>query len=486
MSVSSNDSPMPDEQELLAKLAPHGQEHLLAFWDELAPGERASLARQIERIDFEQIAGLYRGELHEEDWHALAERAGPPPAVRIGADPRSAQHAAAVARGAAALEGSKVGVVLVAGGQGTRLGFDDPKGVYPIGPVSGAPLFKILFEKVRASARRHRANLPLYVMTSPATDAPTRQYLAEHDWFGLAEDDVRLFCQGTMPAVDARTGQVLLAERGRIFENPDGHGGMLAALADGGLLDEIEQRGLEQLFYMQVDNPLAPVCDPAFIGHHLIAGSELTTLVVAKGSPEDKLGNVVEIDGRVRIIEYSDLPPEHAARRDSEGSLTLWAGNTAVHVFDVAFLRRMARRENRPVFHRALKKVPYVAASGDPVEPAEPNAYKFEQFIFDLLPAARHALVVEGRREECFAPLKNASGAETDSPEAVRAQMIALHTDWLKKAGVEVAEGTPIEISPLFAVDAEEVARRIDSGLPIRSAAYFAPGQSAPADIQSK
>jgi UDP-N-acetylglucosamine/UDP-N-acetylgalactosamine diphosphorylase len=283
-----------------------------------------------------------------------------------------------------------------------------------------------------------------------------------------------VFCQGTMPAVDAVTGRVLLAAPDRLFASPDGHGGMLAALDRSGGLRDIRNRGIEELFYFQVDNPLAQVCDPEFIGYHLLACSELSTQVIAKQLPAEKVGNVVTVDGRMRIIEYSDLPASAGERRNAQGGLELWAGNTAIHVLDVAFLERVRNDEHRLPFHRAHKAVPYVDENGRLVEPSQPNAIKFERFIFDLLPAAEHAIVVEVEPGKAFAPVKNAPGAKIDSPELVQAAMTSLAREWLTEAGAEVASDAVVEISPLFALDATELKRKLIPGRKFTGATYLA------------
>ena len=487
-SSSGSDTSAPNRRELLALVQPWGQEHLLAFWDELSPVEQNKLAAQLRDIDFAQIARLYRNASAAqasvpsdstsqapaaEDPAALASRAEPPPAIRLGdANPMFSLDEAA-RRGNAALSAGKLGVVLVAGGQGTRLGFDHPKGLYPIGPVSGATLFQILIEKLVAVGRCHGVRIPLYLMTSPATHEETLAALAEHDRFGLASDDLLVFCQGTMPAVDAATGRLLLEGKGRLALSPDGHGGTLAALVKSGALADIQRRGIEQLFYMQVDNPLVQVCDPALIGYHLLADSQLSTQVVAKRTPLDRVGNVVLVDGKLRIIEYSDLPDDAAKARLPDGSLKLWAGNIAVHVFEVAFLARRSLGDGRLPFHIARKKVDHIDASGRSVEPPTPNAVKFEQFIFDLLPAARNAMVVEVDETTTFAPLKNASGEQRDSPETVQAQMVALHRAWLREAGATIDDHVPVEISPCFALDAAELRGKIEAGLRVSIPTYF-------------
>jgi UDP-N-acetylglucosamine/UDP-N-acetylgalactosamine diphosphorylase len=438
-------------------------------------GERTRLCDDVAAVDFELLARLSGDEPHSEDWAALAARATPPRALRLDdTHPLFDRHEARQ-RGIEALAAGKIGVVLVAGGQGTRLGFPHPKGMYPIGPVSGATLFQILIQSVVATARKYGAPVPLYLMTSPATDAETRQYLAQQDRFGLAEGDFHVFCQGTMPAVDAATGEVLMSQHGRLFRAPDGHGGMLEALERAKLIDDMHARGLRQIFYMQVDNPLVRVCDPTLIGSHLLAESELSTQVLAKQTPQDHVGNVVSIDGHMRIIEYSDLPKDVAKRRAADGSLELWAGNCAVHVFDVAFLDRVLTKCDAVLpYHVARKRVPYIDNAGRLIEPAEPNALKFERFIFDLLPEAERPLAVEIDVAQEFAPVKNPAGDAVFTAEAAQQQMIALYREWLRDAGVEVADDVAVEVSPLAALAADDLTSRdltmIDVNRPVHIA----------------
>jgi UDP-N-acetylglucosamine/UDP-N-acetylgalactosamine diphosphorylase len=235
----------------------------------------------------------------------------------------------------------------------------------------------------------------------------------------------------------------------------------------------MRRRGVEQLFYLQVDNPLAPIGDVELVGSHLLARSELTSMAVAKQTPRDKVGNFVAIDGRAQVIEYSDFAEDVADRRDAAGNLLFWAGSIAVHVFAVSFLERVLSRSDALPFHIARKKVPYVDEAGRLVQPQQANALKFERFIFDLLPLAENALVVEYPEREVFAPLKNAPGEERDTPEYVRRMMIELHGSWLRAAGTRVTEGVAVEIGPLWALDAEGVAARADRRREIREATYL-------------
>lgn len=452
---------------LFAVLRPFGQEHLLAFWDRLGPTDRESLARQIETIDFDLVHRLYESRDERSNLGELAARSQPPPKT-IGTP-------SAVVQAEAAIRAGWLGVILVAGGQGTRLGFDQPKGMFPIGPLSGKSLFQTHVEKIVAASRRYGVRIPLYVMTSPATHDQTEAFFKENGHFGLPAEDLFLFCQGTMPAVDAQSGRVLLEEPGRVALSPDGHGGMVEAIQLSGALDDIGRRGIQHLFYFQVDNPLVDICGRDFVGEHLLADSEFSTQVVAKHDPLERVGNVVQVDGRLLVIEYSDLPDDVARRRNPDSSLMIWAGSIAVHMIDAGLLRRTAESAEGLPFHIARKKVPYLDPTGRRVDPTEPNAIKFERFIFDLMPVARNAIVVEVDPAEAFAPLKNATGAGADAAEHVREAIAARDRQWLCQAGVLVDDNVTVEISPLFALDVEELRTKIRPGTRFSEPTYFGP-----------
>jgi UDP-N-acetylglucosamine/UDP-N-acetylgalactosamine diphosphorylase len=412
-------------------------------------------------IDLDLVDELVASLLEQEQAEAELGEIGAPDAVRPGPED--------VLAGRGMLAAGEVAVVIVAGGQGTRLGFDGPKGCYRIGPVSDRTLFQIHAEKVVALGRRHGVSVPLYVMTSPQNHAETAAFFEEHHGFGV--EQLRLFVQGEMPAVDRSSGRILLAERGRVALSPDGHGGTIRALDRSGALAEMADGGIRTIFYLQVDNPLVAIGDPGFLGAHRRAGAEMSSKVVRKTDPAEKVGLVVVRDGRQAMIEYSDLPEELAERRAQDGGLELWAGSIALHLIEVAFAQRLAAGDGRLPFHRAVKAVPFVDERGDAVDPEEPNAVKFEQFIFDALPLAERSLVVETDRATEFEPLKNASGPS--SPETVRARLSAVYAGWLDEAGVAVPRGEdglpahPIEISPLVALDAAELTGRVDAGLDV-------------------
>jgi UDP-N-acetylglucosamine/UDP-N-acetylgalactosamine diphosphorylase len=453
--------------ELQARLTAAGQDHLARHLAKLPSAQQKQLRAQLTGINFDLLKRLAAQAETSVDYKSLAAQAEPPQAFRLPPAKNPWNLAQALAAGRAALDSGQVGVLLVAGGQGSRLGFDHPKGMFPIGPVSSASLYQILCSGVLATSKRHNQPVPLYVMTSPATHEETEAYLKLHKRFGLPAKDVKLFMQGMLPAVDAATGNILLASPEEVALSPDGHGGLLGAFVKHRLLEDAEQRGLRYLFYLQVDNPLVQIGDPEFLGYHILSGSEMSTQVIAKRSPTERVGNVVKIGAQTQIIEYSDMPAEQAERTTKEGEPIFWAGSIAVHVIDVAFLRRVADSPKGLPYHRAHKKVSFFDPMTDEqVIPEKPNALKYERFIFDLLPLASEAVVMEVDRAAVFAPVKNADepGA-LDTPSTVNAQMSAIYRTWLRAAGIQVGDDVPVEISSLAASSQTEFVQKVQAGL---------------------
>lgn len=461
-------------QDLTRRLEPFGQSHVLATWDQLSPAEREELAREIRQLDLALVDYLYRQRDTVVDIHGLIEKAGSPRAVRLGADStEQVSRREARNRGEEALRAGEMAVLLVAGGQGTRLGFPHPKGMFPIGPVSGHSLFQIHLEKILARSQKAGTAIPLAIMTSPATHRETVTFFEEHGRFGLPSEDFYVFCQGMMPSVDAETGRLLMASPSRLALSPDGHGGMLAAIVRSGTLKQLLDRGIRYLFYFQVDNPLVDILSPEAIGYHILLGSEMTTEVVAKETPYDRVGNVIQVEDRLFVVEYSDLPDDVAQRCGPDGRLLLWAGSIGVHIINIDFLLRMADLADALPYHIAYKKVAHYQPGQGYIDPQRPNAIKFERFIFDLIPHAQNAIVIEVDRQQHFAPLKNAPGAEADTPQHVQAQMVALHRSWLEANGLNVKEGIPVEISPLLALEADDLAGRFPAGYQVSEPTFF-------------
>lgn len=430
-------------EQLRERFAGYGQDHVFRFWDALAPADRRALAAQ--------AAGIELGEL-QRTYRATAELAAPgsrklePAPVeklpRYGGS--AARRSEGQVRGERLLREGRVAVLVVAGGQGTRLGFDGPKGSFPIGPISDRTLFELQAQKLRGARRRWGVPIPWYVMTSPATDAPTRAFFAAHDAFGLPPEDVFFLCQAMVPSLDFE-GHLLLEHPGRIAENPDGHGGAFPALAASGALADMERRGIDTISYYQVDNPVAPLVDPVFLGLHALAGAEMSAKVVRKREPMEKVGVVAQVDGRIGVVEYTEIDDEHRHLRDAAGELVYWAGSIAIHAIDVAFARRIAAdTEHLLPYHASAKKIPCIDAEGRPLRPAAPNGFKLERFLFDALPESACSVVLEVARDAEYAPVKNADGA--DSPATARRALDVLAHRWLDVSGLEIPQEVWIEL----------------------------------------
>ncbi|WP_217914071.1 UTP--glucose-1-phosphate uridylyltransferase [Miltoncostaea marina] len=464
-----------------ARLAAAGQEHLADRLERLDGEARARLQAEIDALDLDLIGRLV-GELVGDGAPPHEGAIEPPDPDGLVALPRDdgdvVRDARAREAGEELLRSGAMAAVLLAGGQGTRLGFEGPKGLFPFAPITGRVLFEHHAAKIAAVRKRYGAALPWYILTSPQNDAVTREAFREAGWYGLPPESVRFVVQGTLPAVDRATGRILLEAPDRLALSPNGHGGLLSALRDAGALDEMAREGVRTMFTFQVDNPLVRVCRPELLGHHFLGAADMSSVVVRKVGPEEKMGVIARVDGRTGVVEYSDLSPEMAAERDDRGELVLWAGSIAVHCVDVAFARRLTDGGLQLPYHRAVKKVPYVAEDGAPVEPDAPNAVKFETFLFDALPAAERTVTVEAAREDEFSPIKNAEGA--DSPATARRDLNRLYARWLADAGVMVprdAAGEPVdlEIDPRRALDPHELAASLPPGFTVDGPTVIGP-----------
>jgi len=448
-------------QECRRRFREVGQEHVLHFWKELDAARRAELLEDLARIDLAQLPAQARLAVTDRPPNLDLSRLSPVKVIR-----REQAGPEALARGRLLLAAGKVAAFTVAGGQGTRLGFDGPKGAFCISPVRNKPLFQLFAESVLATSRRYGREIPWYIMTSPANDAATREFFDRHRHFGLDPRSVTFFQQGVMPAFD-RQGKILLDQKHRVALSPNGHGGSLLALAQTGMLADLRQRGIDYISYFQVDNPLVYALDPVFIGLHDLRRSEMSSKSLPKADDLERVGNFVMLDGRLMVIEYSDMPETLARAHNPDGSRKYDAGSIAIHILSRDFVERLTADPAAFAlpWHRAVKKVPYVdLATGQRIEPAEPNAVKLESFVFDALPLAENPIVVETSRAEEFSPVKNATGV--DSVETTRRDLVRRAARWLESVGFRVPrrdDGEPdalLEISPLLALDAHQLAER--------------------------
>ncbi|MCH6551062.1 MAG: UDPGP type 1 family protein, partial [Planctomycetes bacterium] len=423
---------------LRSTLQAHGQEHLLAFHGELDGPRQAQLLHQLQQIDFPALEILFKQSASRDP------SAGPPSDLEPA--PYHPHHSAGGealghhrSHGETLIRQGKVAAFTVAGGQGTRLGWGGPKGTYPATVVTGKPLFRVIAEQIRANQDRYGVIIPWYIMTSPLNDAETRAFFQDNNNFGLIRKNMFLFPQAVLPSIDARTGKLLLASKHQVATNPDGHGGALRALRASGALEDMTGRGIEHISYFQVDNPLVHCIDPVFIGIHDLLVSDMSSKTVPKADDFERVGNFVLKDGRLSVVEYSDLPDSLARARNPDGSRRFDAGNIAIHLLTRSFVERLTTGTSgfRLPWHRAAKAVPHIDLdTGAVVEPTEPNAVKLESFVFDALPLAERPILVATDRQEEFSPVKNAEGV--DSVATARRDMVCRARRWLAAAGVDL------------------------------------------------
>ena len=453
-------------QETTERLKRAQQEHLLVGADTFGAQVLTRFLNQINSLPLEELADMLAQTSSQKsrDLSVLT----PPNVIRY--DTASAVDFRAA--GEEMIRRGQVAAFTVAGGQGTRLGWRGPKGTYPATVVTGKPLFRVFAEQILATERRYSVRIPWFIMTSPQNDADTQAFFADNNYFGRQKHEHVFIPQGVVPCTDA-DGKILMSTAGEVATNPDGHGGAIRALHSSGALKEMSTRGITQLSYFQIDNPLVRAIDPIFLGAHVGApgsSGEMSSKCVPKRNAAEKVGvlcNIpTEAGQRTTVIEYSDLPSAMAHQRDAAGELAFGAANIAVHVLSVEFAMRLATSGDTQLpWHRAHKKVPcFDAATGAHTNPDKPNAYKFECFIFDALPLARSSITLQTSRMEEFAPIKNAEGE--DSPASSHRIQSDRNGAWLESVSVIIPRRTDgsvdakIEIGPLAALEANDLRNR--------------------------
>lgn len=447
-------------------LKKHNQSHLLAFWGQLKAAQRQDLLTQIKELDFSKI----------DDW--VAKYVKKPASTAIGGDfapacsyspepvdsKQNKKYTRARELGNELISAGKVGAFVVAGGEGTRLGFDGPKGNFPISPVKNKTLFQIFAETIAAVSEKYKIVCPWYIMTSSLNYDRILEIFHSNDYYGLDSKDVFIFQQGTLPSFSF-DGKILMSDKAAIACSPDGHGGSLKALYKHGALEDMKRRGIEFVSYFQVDNPLINIFDPLFIGLHALDEAQMSSKAVIKTKPKERVGIFCLVDGKVTIIEYSDLPDELAEKRKPDGSLVFGLGSIAIHIINTSFIEKLNAGGFSLPLHKAIKKTPHINQQGEFVEPDQPNGARLESFIFDALPLATKSIILQTLRKEEFAPVKNATG--NDSPKTARQMIVARAADWLESAGCAIPRkpngsvDALIEIAPSFALEREDIKAKL-------------------------
>jgi UDP-N-acetylglucosamine/UDP-N-acetylgalactosamine diphosphorylase len=455
-------------QAISRRLETVGQGHLLRFYDQLDDDRKRGLLAQIAAIDLEGLPRLVHEYVLNKPAFAL-----PPEVQPASYYPRNAATPGRVwdeekyrTIGELMLREGRVAAFVVAGGQGSRLGYEGPKGCYPAGAVTGKPLFQVFADGILGAKERYGVTVPWYIMTSPLNHQQTVEFFERNGYFGLDRTAVMFFPQGVMPSLDIKTGKVLLASKHEIATNPDGHGGSLKALHVSGALADMRRRGVDTISYFQVDNPIVNFLDPVFLGLHAGApdsSGQMSSKMVAKSSPEEKVGVFCTPGagirkGRLEIVEYSDLPMDFQRQTNPDGSLRFIAGSIAVHIIGVGFVEKLNTDDSFSLpYHRAEKKIACIDPNtGAAIAPESNNGVKLERFVFDAVPLCEKSVVYETDRVEEFAPIKNADVTGTiapDSPASCRQIQTVRAARWLERRGVTIPkrpDGTPdcvLEIS---------------------------------------
>ena len=451
-------------ETLRSGLSNHGQDHTLQYWSSLSSQERECLSAQLRSIDLALMDRLIETWVLNDPPPETFAEIRPVPTIPVAqadrADAKEAWDA-----GEEALRAGRIGLLLVAGGQGTRLGYDGPKGAYPIGPISKRSLFAFHAEKIHNAQRRYGCVFPWYIMVSESNRDATRSFFKENGYFDLDEKDVYFFTQRMVPCVDD-SGKFMLEAPGVLAMNPNGHGGVIPAVVENGIAQDAHDRGVDTLSYFQVDNWALKVADPFFIGYHVLRGGQMSSKIHRKTEARESVGVHCLCDGEYRTIEYSELDiyPQ-LLETDAQGHPVYYAGNPAIHIISVPFLEEVYEKFDEFPWHRAHKKIPFLDGSGNLVNPARPNGYKFETFVFDALRFIRHEpIALEIGRLGEYTPIKQFSG--DNSVESAWRDQAELWAGWLEAAGHDVSrngEGKPavrIEISPQFAFSRDEFVQR--------------------------
>ncbi|KAI9258985.1 nucleotide-diphospho-sugar transferase [Phascolomyces articulosus] len=467
--MTISDIPESELQTLKTRYEQAGQGHVFRFFDELAPTEQRELYDQLAALDVERVNQIYTkaiagAEAAKENQEASVEQL--PDKVFdsvIKADPDLRKHWETL--GLSEIAKGNVAVILMAGGQGTRLGSSAPKGCYDIQLPSGKSLFQLQAERIlrlQDIARQYKKPgdateciIPWYIMTSGPTHTATYDFFEQNNFFGLKEENVIFFQQGTLPCLTFE-GKIILETKSKVAIAPDGNGGIYAAVQNTGVIQSLKERGILYSHCYCVDNCLARVADPVFIGYSVSKSTDCGVKVAVKSAPEEPVGVVCLRNGAYGVVEYSEISQEVSEKRKEDGSLAFGAANIANHFFSTAFLERVPSFASELEYHIAKKKIKHVdLETGEQVVPKTNSGMKLECFVFDVFPFALDFSVLEVDRNEEFSPLKNAPGSGVDCPETSRRDIISQHIRFIEAAGgkvvgdnVDDCEKVEFELSP--------------------------------------
>ncbi|KAK3393657.1 nucleotide-diphospho-sugar transferase [Podospora didyma] len=481
-SKDATQEPTPEQvSELREKYTQAAQSQVFTFYDSLSTAEKAALFKQLSSFDPSYINTIAAKALappktepktDDDDGEAKEPALEPLPESATASilDSKPEDIDKWYASGLDLIAANKVAVVLMAGGQGTRLGSSAPKGCYDIGLPSTKSLFQIQAERIRKveklaakkSGTGVKVVVPWYVMTSGPTRGPTEEYFKEHNYFGLAAENVIIFEQGVLPCI-SNDGKIILEGKGKVAVAPDGNGGIYNALVESKVLDDMKTRGIEHIHAYCVDNCLVKVADPVFLGFAASLDVDIATKVVRKRNATESVGLILLKNGRPDVVEYSEIDQATAEAQDPKqhGVLKFRAANIVNHYYSFRFLASIPEWAKDLPHHVARKKIPFTdLETGETVKPPKPNGIKLEQFVFDVFPMLelKRFACMEVRREDEFSPLKNARGTGEDDPDTSKRDIMVQGKRWVQAAGATVVSDDPdsgIEVSPLISYGGE-------------------------------
>lgn len=396
-------------KEILEK---YDQTHVLNSYERLSDDKKEELLNQVLNIDFEKIAELYeKTKTKPTTGNDIIEPISYVDANKLSEDERETY----LSKGDEIIASGKYAVVMVAGGQGTRLGHNGPKGTFDMGLESHKSLFELFCDKLKTAKDKYGVIVPWYIMTSRENNDDTVNFFKAHDYFGYEEGIKIFFKQGEFPMIDTN-GKVIIGEDGLIKEAADGHGGIFEAMVRNGVLADMQANGIEWIFTCAVDNPLAKLVDPLLVGYSAENNMKATSVSIVKNSAKERVGVLCKRNSKPSVVEYTEITDEMAEAVDENNEFLYGEAHIMMNLFNIDVIEGIAK-EKLP-YHSAFKKCNYMNENGEMVIAEQPNAYKFETFIFDAFDRLESLGVLRYRREECFAPIKNAEG--NDSPETAR------------------------------------------------------------------
>lgn len=404
---------MESVEKAIEKLNEYGQEHVVQIMNRFTEEEKEKISEQILDMNFDTIKSLY-DELSKDEAR-FGNDIEPIQALRK--DKISEEELKRITTlGEDVIKSGKFAVATMSGGQGTRLGFNKPKGMFKI-EVEPEPkyLFEIVCDTLKRANKEYGVTIPWYIMTSQENNDDIVEFFKEQDYFGYPSTEVFFFKQGQMPLI-SEDGKLLVGENKLIKEASDGNGGIFHSMKISGALDDMEKRGVKWLFIGSIDNVLLKMADPCLIGLAEERGVKIATKSVVKNSPSERVGVICKQGGKVAVMEYSEIPEEYSEAVDEDGELVYGESHIMCNLFRLDLLKEIA--DMKFAYHKAHKKNSYLDLDGNVVKPEEPNSYKFEMFIFDSFEAVNDIAILRGKREDDFAPVKNKEG--NDSPETAR------------------------------------------------------------------